>query len=343
MTSHRAAVSALRVGMAGTGGIAAAHLPAWLSLGVSVRLYSTDGTAEAVAAAHGAAVTVAESWRDLVTGADVIDVCTPSDTHADLVLSAIDAGCDVLCEKPLALTAADADMLVHRAHAAGRRLFPGHVVRYFPAYEALARAVADDDLGRIACARFTRTGAAPDWAAWFHDPARSGGIIIDQMIHDIDQAVSLFGEVVRVHARQSTSSDRDGTASAVATLEHRSGAISTVIGVWGPTGTPFRTTYEVTGTGGTIRHDSAESSGLVVRGAVAGGGEARGIPLGDSAETPFHREIDEFATAFAGGPAPRVTAADGAEAVRVAEACARSALDGREIVLSGVAVQEEGA
>lgn len=334
MANHGTADRALRVGMAGTGGIAAAHLPAWLALGASVRLYSTDGTAPTVAALHGPAVSVAESWDDLVSTADVIDVCTPSDTHVPLVRAAVDAGVDVLCEKPLALTATDAEMLVAHAADAGVRLYPGHVVRYFPAYEALAGAVARGDLGEVAFARFTRTGAAPAWAPWFRDASRSGGIIVDQMIHDIDQARSLFGEVVRVHAQESAPEGADGTSSAVAALTHRSGAISTVIGVWGPAGTPFRTTYDVTGTDGTIRHDSQEHPGLVRRGATPGtGADGGGIPLGDAEDTPFHREIREFAAAFAGGPEPRVTAADGAEAVRIAEACARSARIGEAVRL----------
>ena len=93
--------------------------------------------------AHEFGATAAGSLHDAISGADAVDICTPTDTHHDIALAAVAAGAHVLCEKPLALGAADAEEMADAADAAGVRLYPGHVVRYFPAYARLRAAVAE--------------------------------------------------------------------------------------------------------------------------------------------------------------------------------------------------------
>ncbi|MFJ1967265.1 Gfo/Idh/MocA family protein [Streptomyces sp. NPDC087903] len=327
----------LDVALIGAGGIARTHLPAWTALGARVRIYAPDDRAPSLAREFGA--TAVTSRQEAMAGADVVDVCTPTDTHPDIALAAIAAGAHVLCEKPLALTAADAELIAGAAEAAGLRLYPGHVVRFFPAYARLRELVAGGELGRVATARFTRTGRYPTWSPWFADPARSGGILVDQMIHDFDIARWLFGAVVRVHAHQRghlTAPAPDGAvAVGTAVLTHETGVITQVVGVWAQSDTPFRTTFHVAGTGGTISHDSLAAPGLRVIGGRAGA-DAAGIPAGDFGESPYAVQIREFATAFAGdGPEPRVSARDGVAAVRIAEAAAESARTGRATTMEG--------
>lgn len=328
----------LDVALIGAGGIARFHLPAWTSLGARVRIYAPDQRAPGLAREFGA--TAAGSLQEAITGADVVDVCTPTDTHREIALAALAAGAHVLCEKPLALTAADAGLIARAAEIAGLRLYPGHVVRFFPAYARLRALVAGGALGRVAVARFTRTGLYPTWSPWFADPARSGGILVDQMIHDFDIARWLFGEVVRVHAHQrghlTAPAPQGAVAVGTAVLTHETGVLSQVVGVWAPPDTPFRTTFHVAGTGGTAGHDSLGSPGLRVTGGGRGGTGAEGIPSGDFGESPYTTQIREFAAAFAGnGPEPRVSARDGVAAVRIAEAAAESARTGRTIALEG--------
>src|SRR5699024_11805186 len=98
------------------------------------------------------------------------------------------------------------------AERTGRTLFPAHVVRFFPQYAAAERAIATGAVGRLAVLRFERTGSLPD-RAWYADDELSGGIVLGQMIHDIDQALWLAGPVERVHAQPSTA----GSAPAVRT------------------------------------------------------------------------------------------------------------------------------
>ncbi|GAA2300697.1 Gfo/Idh/MocA family oxidoreductase [Streptomyces kunmingensis] len=327
----------LDVGLIGAGGIARAHLPAWTELGARVTILSTDGHAEQLAAQYAEfGVTAVHSLAELLERSTVVDVCTPTFTHRHLVLDAIAAGKHVVCEKPLALSVDEAQEMVDAAEAAGVLLFPAHVVRYFPAYAALAQSVVAGRIGVPAVLRFTRSGCYPVWAPWFSDPALSGGILMDQMIHDLDFARLLAGEVVRVHAqvrgRQEPGATAGDVATGTAVLTHASGAVSHVLGVWGLPDLPFRTTYRVAGSGGILEHDSTAHTGfrVLAQGARAAG---EGIPGSPMTESPYLTELRDFAAAVTGGAVPRVLARDGVEAVRIAAAAAESARTGEPVEL----------
>lgn len=310
-----------RIGLIGAGGIAREHLPAWLSLGADVVVFSHAGAGELVAAFGGRTVS---SLEDLLASCDVVDIAAPTPAHAPLALAALAAGLPVICEKPLARTSAEAEHLVAVFEASGVPLYPGHVVRYFGEYSALHAAVVAGAIGEIAVQRFTRTGSAPA-AAWFHDDARSGGILLDQSLHDLDFARWTAGEVATVYALESAA---DGVRSVQVVLTHVNGAVSHVHGTWARPGTRFRTTFDIAGTGGVLTHDSAEhlelSSDLGDRRPC---GDGRGLLPAMASVSPFRHELGEFLVALRGGPPPRVSARDGLAAIRIAEAAQRS-LDG---------------
>ncbi|MFC4495453.1 Gfo/Idh/MocA family protein [Streptomyces ovatisporus] len=325
----------LAVGLIGAGGIARAHLPAWLELGARVTLFTPDDSGTRLAAEHPEGqVGVARTLDELLESSEAVDVCTPTHTHREVALTALRAGRHVACEKPLALTPGDVEEMIAEADRAGVLLFPAHVVRYFPEYAAMAEAVARGAVGRPAVLRFTRTGTYPVWSPWFADPTLSGGILVDQMIHDFDFARLLAGEVVRVHAHvrghQEAPAPAGCVAAATAVLTHASGAVSHVHGVWGLPDAQFRTTFRIAGRDGVLQHDSAQTKAfrVISRG---GASEGEGIPATNLTESPFLTELREFAAAVAGGPAPRVTAQDGLEAVRIAVAAAESARTGASV------------
>jgi predicted dehydrogenase len=269
---------------------------------------------------------------ELFARVDLVDVCTPTDTHAEIARAAIAAGIPVICEKPLTRDSATARDLVDAAARAGVGLYPAHVVRYVGAYERLREVAYSGELGRPVFARFTRVGQAPTWGGWFADPIRSGGIILDQTIHDIDQALATCGPVASVHARLSSPPDA-ATASALLVLTHTNGAISHVVGVWGPPHTPFRTTYRVVGTRATVEHDSDDVRHIRIRGAQAPEA-AQGIPDDAGEPSPFEAELADLLNAALTGAPARVDAEDGVAAVAVAEAAIRSALEGETVILA---------
>jgi myo-inositol 2-dehydrogenase/D-chiro-inositol 1-dehydrogenase len=325
----------LAVGLIGAGGIARAHLPAWLALGARVTVFTNDDSGPRLAAEYAdRGVRTAVSLAELLDAVEAVDVCTPTHTHREVALAALRAGRHVACEKPLALTAEDVEEMIAAAERAGVLLFPAHVVRYFPEYAAMAEAVAGGAVGEPAVLRFTRTGTYPVWSPWFADPTLSGGLLVDQMIHDFDFARLLAGEVARVHAcvrgHQEAPAAPGCVAAATAVLTHDSGAISHVHGVWGLPDSQFRTTFRIAGRGGVLHHDSAQTKAfrVVSQGTAA---EGEGIPSTGLTESPFLTELREFADAVRGGPAPRVTAQDGLAAVRIALAAAESDRTGRAV------------
>jgi myo-inositol 2-dehydrogenase/D-chiro-inositol 1-dehydrogenase len=186
-------------------------------------------------------------------------------------------------------------------------------------------------IGTIAVQRFTRTGSAPV-AGWFHDDALSGGLVLDQSLHDLDFARWNAGEVATAYAVESAA---DGVRSVQVVLSHVGGALSYVHGTWARPGTSFRTTFDIAGTAGVLQHDSAQhpplSTDLGAQPPPGEGSDGRGLLPAMPYESPFATELGEFLQALRGGPPPRVTARDGLAAIRIAEAAQASLETGRAV------------
>lgn len=325
----------LRVGLIGAGGISGVHAAAWTTIGAELHVYSLSG-AEHLAEEYGAQIASSE-W-ELFDAVDVVDIVTPSATHKALALAAISAGKHVVCEKPLGLSVDDAMAIVDAARGAGIQLYPAHVVRFFPEYARVKREVDADNLGKLAVLRFSRAGEAPPKDSWFFSERDSGGLVFDQMIHDLDQARWIGGEVTQIYALQNPAT-ADGVVPSIVTahvvLTHSSGAISHVQGVWGPPGLTFRTSLDVAGTGGLLRFDSSADGSISLDLPSARGVEGY-LPTQQYLENPYTAQIREFAAAFKGGPPPRVTMLDAVMAVAIAEAAAES-------IRTGLAVDFDSA
>jgi predicted dehydrogenase len=326
----------LRIGLIGAGGVSHAHAPHWVRLGADVSVHSLVG-AEALAVQYG--LTVAGTLEQLLSTTDVIDICTPAVTHPQLAIAAIEAGKNVLCEKPLGRTAADARAIAAAARAAGVQIYPAHVVRFFPEYSALHAAVQQGQIGKPAVLRFSRGGEGAT-SDWFYDDAESGGVILDQMIHDLDQARWIAGDVIRVYAVQNPPTVNGRVPRNVVahvTLTHAEGAISHVQGIWGPPGMDFRTSFDVAGDKGTVSFDSA-AAGTLVENLCISSAAGSYLPPGSAEESPYLIQIREMTRAFLGGPPPRVSVADGIVAVALAQAAQESIAAGASIEFDTAAV-----
>lgn len=309
----------LRIGLVGAGGIAPAHIGGWLALGAQVSVLRRGG-ADRLAERFG--ITVIDGLDDLIAGSDVVDIVSPTPTHRDISLQAFAAGRHVVCEKPLALTTDEAVEMADAAEAAGVRLFPAHVVRYFDGYRGLK---ADSTtVGTLTALTLRRTVPAPR-GEWFRSERAGGGLIRDLMIHDLDQALWLAGPVAEVTARQDPPAI-DGVVTppvtAHVTLTHTGGAVSEVRADWAPAGTPFRSVAELTGTTGSLRFDTADSDG-----------QREGYLPPTSAIDPYHAQLADFADALRTGRPAAVTPADGIAAVRLVDAAYASLAAGHPITL----------
>ncbi len=318
-----------QVGIVGLGGIGWVHVSSLQQLGLQVHGY--DGDPEARDRARDElGVVVHDDLDQLVGTVDVVDVCTPTDTHAGIALAAVRAGRPVICEKPLTRTVAEADELIAAATAASVPLHVAQVVRFFAAYAAAQAEVAGGVIGQPAVLRLTREGGMPAGRHWYHDTARSGGIICDVMIHDIDYARWIAGDVVRVYARTLRPVEPQGTPThAYVILTHVSGAISHLTASWARQGMPFRTSFELAGSDGMLEYASDARPALRTAPPelASAGGSSFDI-------SPWAAELDEFVTAIRGGPPPRVRAEDGRAALAIALAALESAESGRAIELS---------
>jgi predicted dehydrogenase len=130
-------------------------------------------------------------------GIDIVDLTLPTPLHAKLAVAALEAGCHVLCEKPMALSLKDCDAMIAAAEKADRRLLIAHCVRFFPEYARLRSFVESGRYGKVVAAEFTRYMAVPKWSpkggSWLLDETKSGGLYFDAHIHDADYITSLFG------------------------------------------------------------------------------------------------------------------------------------------------------
>jgi predicted dehydrogenase len=115
---------------------------------------------------------------------DCVDICLPPAAHASVAIAALKAGKHVFCEKPIALTAADAKRMVKAAEDSGKLLFIGHVLQFFPEYAFAHKAIKSGKYGKLLGAHFKRIISDPLWLRDFYDPKKVGGPMLDLHVHD---------------------------------------------------------------------------------------------------------------------------------------------------------------
>lgn len=327
-----------RVGIIGSGAMGTTHAAAWTHTPAQVvGIHSLDRpTSERNAARTGAAVF--DDLDTLIDSVDVVDICAPTYLHHEMIMRAAAKGKHIICEKPVALHIAQAKEAIAACQAAGVTLLIAHVVRFFPEYELAQRAVTDGSIGKVAVVRLSRCSYRPQRdnpTSWFHDPAKSGGMILDLMIHDFDYARWIAGDVESVYARRTTDAPID---HALAILRHTSGALSHVEGGWSYPPPTFRTSLEIAGSDGLIEYPAESSMPLNFRSAEnVSSADSVAIPRSPLDEDPYTTEIKHFYGVLNGDIAvPRVTADDGLQALRIATAAAESARTGKPVFLAEV-------
>ena len=200
MTGRQASAGRrLRVGVIGLG-MGRAHIDGWRQHAQVdvVAISDTDpqrlaqvGDSHAIAARHSDALAL------LATEAlDVVSICVPNKFHLPLTLAAIDAGCHVLCEKPMALSAAEGRQMLDAAQAAGKRLMINFSYRFSAQSRALKAQVDAGFFGDFYFGRsvWHRRRGMPGFGGWFGQKALAGGgPLIDLGVHRLDLALWLMG------------------------------------------------------------------------------------------------------------------------------------------------------
>ncbi|GHG39341.1 Gfo/Idh/MocA family protein [Streptomyces zaomyceticus] len=212
-TESGVAPPTLGIGMVGYAFMGAAHSQGWRTAGrvfdlpllpVLAAVAGRDATAvRAAARRHGWAAAETD-WRALIARDDVqlVDVCTPGDSHAEIAVAALEAGKHVLCEKPLANSVAEAETMAAAAEAAAARgqiAMVGFNYRRVPALAHARRLVAE---GRLGALRHVRVTYLQDWLVdpafpltWRLEREHAGsGALGDLGAHAVDLAQYLAGE-----------------------------------------------------------------------------------------------------------------------------------------------------
>lgn len=205
----------LRVGMVGHAFMGAAHSQAWRTVNRAfdlpihasmVAVCGRDPGRTADAAARLGWAEHLTDWRELIRRDDIdlVDICTPGDSHAEIALAALAAGKHVLCEKPLANSVAEAAAMAQAADLArlsGVRTMCGYNYRRVPAVALMQRLIAD---GRIGVIRHVRATYLQDWIVdpqfplvWRLQKDRAGsGALGDIGAHIIDLTQFVTGQLI---------------------------------------------------------------------------------------------------------------------------------------------------
>jgi myo-inositol 2-dehydrogenase/D-chiro-inositol 1-dehydrogenase len=190
----------MRVGLLGAGRIGRIHggnIAAHPRASLAAVADADAAAAQRLAAAHGATI----SSVDAILAApdvDAVVICTPTDTHAELIERAVRAGKAVFCEKPIDLSAARIRACLDVVRAANGQLMVGFNRRFDPSFGALRRRIAEGEIGDVELITILSRDPQPPPASYVE---RSGGLFRDMMIHDLDMARLLLGEEpIEVHA-----------------------------------------------------------------------------------------------------------------------------------------------
>ena len=328
----------MKVGIVGAGFMGTTHAAGWAETPAEIVGLTSETQQEAGALAERYNAKVYSDLDAMLPDIDVLDICSPTHLHHEMALKAAAAGKHIVCEKPLARTTEQAQEIVSACRNSGVQLLVAHVVRFFPDYALAHSAVAEGQIGRPAVVRLHRGSYRPKKPAgnWFLDEEKSGGILMDLMIHDYDYARWVAGEVESVSARRVTELHPNAPVDyGLVILSHRSGALSHIAGAWAYPPPTFRTHLEIAGDRGLIEFDSdstAPIQNLIFKSAGSNAPDVA-LPSSPVSESPYTIQIKEFYSALAEGKTARVSATDGLVAVQIAEAAIQSARTGQPVKL----------
>ncbi|HXD80964.1 MAG TPA: Gfo/Idh/MocA family oxidoreductase [Candidatus Acidoferrum sp.] len=294
------ALPEVRIGVVGYGMMGRAHsyaytaAPVMRPLSVRPRLVVISGRDEGkvarAAAAYGFESWTAD-WRELVErrDVDIVDICTPPGTHAEIATAAAASGKALICEKPLAVSYAQAFNAMESAHRANVLNAVGFNYRRLPAVSLMKRMVDEGAVGKVRLWRgvwlsdeFVDPGIPFDWR---FDRAVGGSTIADLGSHLIDMALWMVGDVAEVSAQSETfvteRSNPSGGRPVPVTVDEASSALLRFQG--GARGTvemartavrrPCDFTIEVNGDKGTLVFEYARLNELL----YGDGGDSPGL------------------------------------------------------------------
>lgn len=331
----------LNVAMVGAGSFAQQHL-ASLSNNPAVRLRWVCDVNESAADRTARDFSVERatvSFEDVLADdqVDLVDLVTPVHLHAPQAIAALTAGKSVICEKPMALSLAQAEEMVSAAQNSKGQLFIKYHQRFDPVHELLRSLVTDQTYGRALVAHFKLIGdhlaALQTNAHWRGDPRfTGGGCLFESGAHLIDLMHFVFGPARRVTAavHQQAADNPDKGEDTASVIIEFGATVLTLVGYWGHSAWAWEKQV-FTSDRSMLEVQTAQDNVLI---------HHRGTEQKMLLTQPdwFNRSIDSSLTHYvncvSGLEESRFTLAEQLEPMRTLDAGYRSAREGRTVELT---------
>ena len=322
------------IGAGRIGKIHAANIAARRDSQVAFIADADQNAAASMAEATGAKVASAD---DILGSKDVnaVAICSPTDTHADLIERAARAGKAIFCEKPIALDVPRIQACLEVVRETGAKLMIGFNRRFDPNFASLQKRIATGAIGSLEILSITSRDPGPPPLSYI---ARSGGLFRDMMIHDFDLARFILGEEpIWVSAMGAAMVDKAiGEAgdidTAVVIMQTRSGKVAQI-------NNSRRASYgydqrvEAHGDKGMVSAANVSETTVELAGEH---GYARDKALNfflERYEAAYRRELDAFITSVKAGVTPHPDGEDGLRANILADAAYQSYVSGQSVAV----------
>ena len=251
---------------------------------------------------------------------EAVNICVPTVFHHDVVMNAIEAGKNVLVEKPIASKLNEAREMINAAKDAGVTLATGHVERFNPAVRVAKKLIDEGEIGEVVTAHAKRLGPYPP-------RIRDVGVAIDLAIHDIDIFNYLFeSKANTVFANMSSNlKNCEFEDHAEIMTKYDNEVLSILETNWL---TPYKKRQlNITGDDGIISVDYGNQSVTVYK----ENDKVEKVKVEN--KEPLKEELRSFVNAVQTNTEPEVSGEDGYEALKIVEAAMRSSKDKNLIYL----------
>ena len=251
---------------------------------------------------------------------EVVNICVPTVFHHDVVMRAIEAGKNVLVEKPIASKLNEAEEMIKAAEDAGVTLATGHVERFNPAVRVAKKLIDEGAIGEVVTANSKRLGPFPP-------RIRDVGVAIDLAIHDIDIFNYLFNSRANtVFANMSSKlKNCEFEDHAEIMTKYDSGVLSILETNWL---TPYKKRQlNITGIDGIISVDYGNQTVTLFK----ENNQVEDIKVEN--KEPLKEELRSFVDCVQNNTPPEVSGKDGYEALRIVDAAMTSSKDKRLVYL----------
>ena len=317
----------VRIGIVGCGAIAReAHLPVLMEdrdVEVAVLCDRDRGNASLAARESGLDAVITTELTDLVGKVDAAIVAVPPRFHAPIAIQLMEAGIDVLCEKPLAITVADGRTMAEAARRTGRVLAVAHMMRFFPHNRWLADLVEDGEVGEVREV-LVEDGAPLDWPmmsnGYFDRKATGGGVLFDSGVHLLDRLLWLFGDLEQLAYEDDSFGGFESNARLSGVLQIGGRPVPTRLEFsWSHR---LRRSIRVVGERGTLEASTSDPRTLTLHRVARRGPMELSIRCADrwDARSHYRAQLVDFLGAIRERRAPFVTADSALRALAVIEA-----------------------